>query len=36
PGELLSGDPKKVDEWRLEQAEKRTKEKRPDLLKDDN
>ena len=36
PGELLSGDPKKVDEWRLEQAEKRTKEKRPDLLKDGN
>ncbi len=36
PGELLSGDPKKVDEWRLEQAEKRTKEKRPELLKDGN
>ncbi|MGI8599730.1 MAG: tRNA (guanosine(37)-N1)-methyltransferase TrmD [Chitinophagaceae bacterium] len=36
PDELLSGDPKKVDEWRLEQAEKRTKEKRPDLLKDGN
>jgi tRNA (guanine37-N1)-methyltransferase len=35
PEILLSGDPKKVDEWRLEQAEKRTKEKRPDLLKDD-
>jgi tRNA (guanine37-N1)-methyltransferase len=35
PQVLLSGDPKKVDEWRLEQAEKRTKEKRPDLLKDD-
>ena len=35
PQVLLSGDPKKVDEWRLEQAEKRTKEKRPDLLMDD-
>jgi tRNA (guanine37-N1)-methyltransferase len=35
PQVLLSGDPKKVDEWRLEQAEKKTKEKRPDLLTDD-
>ena len=31
PPELLSGDPKKVDEWRYEQSVKRTKERRPDL-----
>jgi tRNA (guanine37-N1)-methyltransferase len=29
---LLSGDPKKVDQWREEQALKRTEERRPDLL----
>lgn len=34
PGVLLSGDPKKVDEWRYEQSVKRTKERRPDLLDD--
>ena len=32
PDILLSGDPKKIDEWRLEQAEKRTQERRPDLM----
>lgn len=31
PPVLLSGDHKKVDEWRLEQSVKRTKERRPDL-----
>jgi len=32
PEILLSGDPKKVDEWRNEQSLLRTKERRPDLL----
>ena len=32
PDILLSGDPKKVDEWRVEQSIMRTKERRPDLL----
>ena len=32
PEVLLSGDPKKVDQWREEQALKRTEERRPDLL----
>ena len=32
PSVLLSGDHKKVDEWRKEQASKRTEERRPDLL----
>ena len=32
PDVLLSGDPKKVDEWRYDQAVKLTTEKRPDLL----
>ena len=32
PDVLLSGDHKKVDEWRREQARKRTAERRPDLL----
>lgn len=32
PAVLLSGDPKKVDEWRHEQALERTKQRRPDLL----
>ncbi len=31
PGILLSGDHKKVDEWRLEQSLLRTKERRPEL-----
>ena len=34
PDILLSGDPKKVDEWRNEQSLERTKERRPDLLND--
>ncbi len=32
PPILLTGDPKKVDEWRQEQAILRTKDRRPDLL----
>lgn len=32
PDILLSGDPKKIDEWRNEQAIQRTTERRPDLL----
>lgn len=32
PEILLQGDPKKVDEWRYEQALKRTQDRRPDLL----
>jgi tRNA (guanine37-N1)-methyltransferase len=35
PETLLSGDQKKIDEWRNEQAIKRTEERRPDLLKDE-
>jgi len=35
PPILLTGDPKKVDEWRQEQAILRTKERRPDLLDKD-
>ena len=34
PDILLSGDPKKVDEWRYEKAVQRTNERRPDLLTD--
>ena len=34
PEVLLSGDHGKVDEWRAEQREKRTRERRPDLLGD--
>lgn len=34
PEVLMSGDHKKIDEWRHEQAIKRTKERRPDLLSD--
>lgn len=34
PDVLLSGDPKKVDEWRNEQSLQRTRERRPDLLND--
>jgi tRNA (guanine37-N1)-methyltransferase len=36
PEVLLSGDPKLVDAWRLEQSLKRTAERRPDLLSDEN
>ena len=32
PEILLSGNQRKIDEWELEQAEKRTRELRPDLL----
>ncbi len=32
PDVLLSGDPKKVDEWRHEQSIQRTRERRPELL----
>ena len=34
PDILISGDPKKVDDWRNEQSLQRTKERRPDLLND--
>jgi tRNA (guanine37-N1)-methyltransferase len=34
PPILLSGDPKKIEEWRYEQALKRTEERRPDLLQE--
>lgn len=33
PEVLLSGDHKKIEEWRFETSKKRTKEKRPDLYK---
>lgn len=36
PDVLLSGDPKKVDAWRHEQAIKRTQQRRPDLLASDD
>jgi tRNA (guanine37-N1)-methyltransferase len=36
PDILLSGDPKKIDIWRHEQALKRTEERRPGLLSGDN
>ena len=36
PDVLLSGDPKKIDDWRHEQAVKRTEERRPDMLGEDN
>ncbi len=32
PDVLLSGDPKKVEDWRHDEAVKRTSERRPDLL----
>ena len=35
PDILLSGDPKLVDDWRYEEALRRTRERRPDLLGDD-
>ncbi len=34
PEVLLSGDHGKVDDWRAEQREKRTRERRPDLIED--
>src|SRR4030095_15557883 len=36
PTILLSGDQKKIDEWRYEQSLLLTKQKRPELLKDDD
>jgi tRNA (guanine37-N1)-methyltransferase len=36
PDVLLSGDPKKVDEWRYEESLRRTRERRPDLLRDES
>ncbi len=33
PEILLCGDPKKINEWKMKEALKRTKERRPDLLK---
>jgi tRNA (guanine37-N1)-methyltransferase len=35
PDILLSGDPKKIEDWRHEQSLKRTEEKRPDLFNQD-
>ncbi len=35
PDVLLSGDPKKIDEWRHDQSIQRTKERRPGLLNED-
>ena len=35
PDILLSGDPKKIDAWRHEQALERTRQRRPDLLDDE-
>jgi len=34
PDVLLSGDPKKVDNWRYEMSLQRTRERRPDMLED--
>lgn len=34
PAELLSGDPKIIDQWRQEKSEERTKEKRPGMFTD--
>lgn len=34
PEELLSGDPKIIDNWRQEKSEQSTRDKRPDLLND--
>ena len=35
PDVLLSGDHKKIEEWRFEEALKRTEKRRPDLLRED-
>jgi tRNA (guanine37-N1)-methyltransferase len=35
PDVLLSGDHKKIEEWRFEEALKRTEKRRPDLLQED-
>jgi tRNA (guanine37-N1)-methyltransferase len=34
PDILLQGDPKKVEDWRYDQAVQRTKDRRPDLMSD--
>ena len=36
PEILLSGDPQKIDEWRNEQSQKKTQERRPDIISDKN
>jgi tRNA (guanine37-N1)-methyltransferase len=36
PEILLSGDPKKIDDWRHEQSLSRTRDRRPDLLSDND
>jgi len=36
PDILLSGDPKKIDDWRNDQSLSRTRERRPDLLSDND
>jgi tRNA (guanine37-N1)-methyltransferase len=36
PDVLLSGDHRRIDEWRYEQSLKRTEERRPDLLERDS
>ncbi len=36
PEVLLGGDPRKIDDWRQEQAAKRTRERRPDILERGN
>ncbi len=36
PDILLSGDPKKIDDWRHDQSLSRTRERRPDLLSDND
>ena len=35
PDVLLTGDPKKVDEWRHEQSLSRTQQRRPDIIRED-
>src|ERR1700694_4059561 len=35
PDVLLSGDPKKIEEWRYQQALQRTKQRRPDLMEEE-
>jgi tRNA (guanine37-N1)-methyltransferase len=35
PDILFSGNPKDIEEWRMEMAEKITKERRPDILNND-
>jgi tRNA (guanine37-N1)-methyltransferase len=34
PEVLLSGDPKKIGQWRRQEAYTRTRERRPDLLEE--